>query len=388
MDYIEKAEKAFMNTYKRYPIVFEKGEGVYLYDTTGKKYLDFAAGIAVNILGYSCNEYKEALKSQIDSIIHCSNLFYNKPAIEAAEILVQKTGMHKAFLANSGTEAIEGAVKLARKYGYKKGIKNTEVIAMNNSFHGRSLGALAVTGQPKYQEIYKSVISGVQFANYNDYKSVEALVNENTCAIILEPIQGEGGIYPATKEFMQNLRKLCDLNDILLIFDEIQCGIGRTGKLFAFENYDVKPDVIVLAKGIGAGIPVGAFVSNEKAAVFEPGDHGTTYGGNPLAGTAVKITFDLLDKYSIINNAEVMGNYLSEKLNELFKTSECIFDIRGKGLMQGIEFNCEVVPIIRNCMEKGLLVINAGAKVIRLVPPLIINKDNIDEMIDVLKSSF
>ena len=281
--YMERGEKVLLHTYNRTPVVFDRGEGVYLYDVEGKQYLDFAAGIAVFGLGYHNQTFDNAVKAQVDKLIHTSNLYYNVPAIEAAEKLVKVTGMDRVFFTNSGTEAIEGAIKTARKYGINKdGRTDHEIIAMKHSFHGRSMGALSVTGNPHYQEDFRPLIGGIRFAEYNDLDSVRALVNDRTCAVILEPIQGEGGIYPADPEFLQGLRALCDEKDMLLIFDEIQCGMGRSGKMFAFEYAGVKPDVLAVAKALGNGLPIGAFLTNEKAAVLVPGDHGSTYGGNPL----------------------------------------------------------------------------------------------------------
>lgn len=384
-EYIEKADEALLHTYNRNQIVLEKGDGVYLYDTEGKKYLDFAAGIAVFAFGYNNQEYNDALKSQIDKIIHTSNLYYNVPAANAACKLTKLAGMDRVFFTNSGTEAIEGAIKTARKYAYNKDGKNDhEIIAMKHSFHGRSMGALSVTGNEKYQEAFKPLIGGVKFAEYNNLESVKELVNDKTCAILLEPVQGEGGIYPATEEFMKGLRRICDDNDILLIFDEIQCGMGRTGKMFAHEHYGVKPDVMTLAKALGCGIPVGAFLTNKKASVLVPGDHGTTYGGNPLAAAAVEKVIDMFETNSILLQVREVSAYLEEKLDMLAEKFDCIKEHRGMGLMQGIVCNVPVNEVIVKAMDKGLITISAGGNVLRLVPPLVITKDNVDEMISIL----
>lgn len=384
--YIEEADKALLHTYNRYQIVLEKGDGVYLYDTDGKKYLDFAAGIAVFAFGYNNKEYNDALKNQIDQIIHTSNLYYNVPAATAADRLTKLTGMDRVFFTNSGTEAIEGAVKTARKYAFNKdGCNDHEIIAMNHSFHGRSMGALSVTGNVKYQEAFKPLIGGIKFADYNDLESVKKLVTKKTCAIILETLQGEGGIYPAEESFVKGLRKLCDDNDILLIFDEIQCGMGRTGKMFAYEYYGVKPDVLTLAKALGCGIPVGAFLTNDKAAVLVPGDHGTTYGGNPLATAAVNKVLDLFEKTDVLDNVNIVGKYLEEQLEKLTQKFDCIEAHRGKGLMQGLVLNVPVNEVILKAMAKGLIVISAGSNVLRMVPPLIIKKEHVDEMISILE---
>ncbi len=388
-NYINEADEVLMQAYSRFPIVFDYGKGVNLYDTDGKEYLDFAAGIAVFAFGYGNEEYNSALKDQIDKIIHTSNLFYNVPAIEAAKKIVKATGLSRVFFTNSGTEAIEGAIKLARKYYYEKnGTNDSQIIAMKDSFHGRSIGALSVTGQPKYQEAFKPLIGGVVFAQYNDLDSVKALVNEKTSAIILETLQGEGGIHPATDEFIKGVRKICDDNDIVLILDEIQCGMGRTGKMFAYEHYGIKPDIVTVAKALGCGVPVGAFVANEKvSAAMKPGDHGTTYGGNPFACAAVNRVFEMFEKHNILDNVCKVSAYLEEKLNELVDEYDFIVERRGKGFMQGLQFNKPVIDTIKKCHENGLIVISAGANLMRFVPPLIITKEDVDKMIEILKKS-
>ncbi len=388
-EYIDEAEQHLLHTYNRYQIVLEKGDGVYLYDTDGKKYLDFAAGIAVFAFGYNNQEYNDALKGQIDKLIHTSNLYYNVPSVSAAKKLAEISGMDRVFFTNSGTEAIEGAIKTARKYAYNKdGRTDHEIIAMKHSFHGRSMGALSVTGNVKYQEPFKPLIGGVQFAEYNKLESVKALVNEKTCAIIMEPVQGEGGIYPAADEFIKGVRKICDENDILLIFDEIQCGMGRTGKMFAHQHYGVKPDVMTVAKAVGGGFPVGAFLTNEKAAVLVPGDHGTTYGGNPLATAAVSKVIDMFETGNILENVNEVGAYLEKKLDEITEKYDFVKEHRGKGLMQGIELGIPVGEVIVKAMDKGLITISAGSNVLRLVPPLVITKENVDEMIEKLTQVF
>jgi acetylornithine/N-succinyldiaminopimelate aminotransferase len=389
-EFIDKAEQLLMHTYTRYQIVFDRGDGVYLYDTDGKKYLDFAAGIAVFALGYNNKEYNDALKGQIDKILHTSNLYYNEPAISAANKLVMASGMDRVFFTNSGTEAIEGAVKLARKYFFKKyNVADSQVISMNNSFHGRSMGALSITGQPKYREAFEPLIGGVEFADFNDLESVKNKINKKTCAIILEPVQGEGGLYPADPEFLSGLRKLCNENDILLIFDEIQCGMGRTGTMFAYQGYGVVPDIITTAKGLGCGVPVGAFAAVEKvAAAFEPGDHGSTYGGNPFVTAAVSKVFDIFESEHLLEHVGEISAYLEVKLNELVSKYDFIEARRGKGLMQGLQFSTPVKEYILKAMEKGLILITAGSDVIRLVPPLVITKEHVDEMIQILESCF
>lgn len=385
-EYIEEAEASLLHTYNRYQIVLEHGDGVYLYDTDGKKYLDFASGIAVFAFGYNNQKFNDALKAQIDKIIHTSNLYYNIPASKAAKRLTEITGLDRVFFTNSGTEAIEGAIKTARKYAYNKdGCTDHEIIAMNHSFHGRSMGALSVTGNVKYQEAFRPLIGGIKFADFNDLESVKAQITDKTCAIILEPVQGEGGIYPATQEFMEGIRKICDEKDILLIFDEIQCGMGRTGKMFAHEHYGVKPDVLTTAKALGCGIPVGAFLTNEKAAALVPGDHGTTYGGNPLATAAINKVLELFEETNVLDNVNVVSAYMEEKLDELVQEFDCVEARRGKGLMQGIVLTQPVGEVVLKAMEQGLIVISAGGNVLRMVPPLIITKEHVDEMIDKLK---
>ena len=390
-DYMELSEQCVLHTYNRFPIVLEKGEGVNLYDTDGKKYLDFAAGIAVFGLGYHYPGYDEALKGQIDQLIHTSNLFYNVPMADAAEKLAKVSGMSKVFFTNSGTEAIEGAIKAARKYAYlKDGCTDHEIIAMNHSFHGRSVGALSVTGNPHYQEAFRPLMGGVKFADFNDLESVKSQISEKTCAIIMETIQGEGGIYPAEKEFLKGIREICDEKDILLILDEIQCGMGRTGSMFAWQDYGVKPDIMTCAKALGCGIPVGAFVLNEKtaAASLAPGDHGTTYGGNPLACAAVATVLDIFERDDIPAHVRALAPYLEEKLDALVQKYDCIRARRGKGFMQGLVITVRTVgEVVRKSLENGLIVISAGSDVLRLVPPLVVEKEDIDEMIKKLEKS-
>lgn len=387
-DYIAQGEEAILHTYNRYQVVWDKGDGVYLYDLNGKKYLDFVAGIAVFALGYNNKEYNDALKEQIDKIIHTSNYYYNIPAITAAKRLTEVSGMSKVFFTNSGAEAVEGAIKAARKYAYlKDGRTDHEIIAMNHSFHGRTMGALSVTGNPKYREAFEPMIGHIKFAEINDFDSVLAQVTDKTCAIMLETVQGEGGIYPAEEGFLKSLRALCDEKDILLILDEIQCGMGRTGSLFAWQIYGVQPDIMTTAKALGCGVPVGAFLLSEKAAAHSlaAGDHGTTYGGNPLAATAINKVLDLFEQNHIIENVVKVGAYLEEKLDMLAKKHACITKRRGVGLMQGLVFDRPVSDIITKAMDNGLVLINAGSHIIRFVPPLIIEEKHVDEMIAILE---
>lgn len=387
-EYMDMSEENLLHTYNRFKIVVEKGDGVYLYDTDGKKYLDFAAGIAVFAFGYGNKKFNDAIKEQIDKVIHTSNLYYNVPASIAAKRLTELSGMDRVFFTNSGTEAIEGAVKSARRYAYDKdGCTDHEIIAMKHSFHGRSMGALSVTGNDKYQEPFKPLIGGVKFAEFNNLESVKELVNDKTCAIILEPVQGEGGLYPATEEFIKGVRKICDEKDILLIFDEIQCGMGRTGKMFAHEHYGVKPDILTLAKALGCGIPVGAFLTTQKAASLKPGDHGTTYGGNPLATAAVNVVLDIFEESDVISNVNEVAAYLESELDKIVEEFDCVTGHRGMGLMQGLIVNKPTGDIINKAIENGLLIISAGADVVRMVPPLTITKENVDEMIGILRKA-
>ena len=384
--YIEETNSGLVHTYNRFPLVLDRGEGVYLYDEKGEKYLDFAGGIAVSGLGYGCQELNDALKSQIDKMIHSSNLYYNTTCGHAAEELKRISGMDRVFFTNSGTEAIEGALKAARKYAYKKQTGRYEFIAMENSFHGRSMGALSVTGSDAYREPFEPLVPGVSFAEFNNLDSVKALVTSQTCAIILEPLQGEGGINVATEEFMAGIRKLCDDEGILMICDEIQCGMGRTGAMFAYQSYGTKPDIIAMAKAIGSGMPVGAFAMMEAVAEFslEPGDHGTTYGGNPLACMAVSKTIEIFEKKNMISHVQEIGAYLAEQLERLVQEKDCVIARKGKGLIQGIEISKPVGEVTNAALKEGLLVISARGNVIRLVPPLVIKKQHVDEMIDKL----
>lgn len=388
---MEAAEAVLLHTYNRSKVVFDHGKGVYLYDTEGKEYLDFAAGIAVCSLGYSEEAYKTALKNQVDKLLHVSNLFYNEPTTDAAEKLLKVSGMDRVFFTNSGTEAIEGALKAARRYSYNKyGNNRYEIIAMNHSFHGRSMGALSVTGTEKYRTPFEPLIGGVSFVEFNNLDSVKAAVSDKTCAILMETVQGEGGIYPATEEFMQGVKALCEENDILLILDEIQCGMGRTGEMFAFQGYGVTPDIMTSAKALGCGVPVGAFLMTEKVAEksLAPGDHGTTYGGNPFVGAAVSAVLDIYEEKDILSHVREVSAYLEEKLEKLVKNYDFVTARRGKGLMQGLVVTVKPADICEKALENGLVVISAGSDVLRIVPPLVIEKEHVDEMICKLEHTF
>jgi len=389
-EYIDEAERALLHTYNRFQIVLDHGDGVHLYDMDGKEYLDFCAGIAVFALGYNNQRYNDALKAQIDKLIHTSNYYYNVPAIEAAKKLKEVSGMDRVFFTNSGAESIEGAIKAARKYAYlKDGTTDHEIIAMEHSFHGRTMGALSVTGNPKYREAFEPMIGNIRFAKMNDFESVLSQVTDKTCAILFETVQGEGGIYPAKEEFMKKIKALCEEKDILLILDEIQCGMGRCGSMYAWQKYGVKPDIMTTAKALGCGVPVGAFLMTEKVAQHSltSGDHGTTYGGNPLAAAAINVVLDLFGENHIIDNVQKTGAYLEEKLNELADKYDIIETRRGIGMMQGLVFKVPVGPVIHKALEKGLILINAGTDIIRFVPPLVITKEDVDQMIGILTQS-
>lgn len=383
---IDESEEYLIHSYNRYPVVLDHGEGVSLYDTEGKKYLDFGGGIAVCALGYSNDEFKAVLKKQIDKGIHFSNYFYSEPLLKAARGLAKAADMDKVFMANSGTEANEGALKLARKYAIMKGHEDRhEIVSMNKAFHGRSMGALSVTGTAKYREPFEPMIAGVTFADYNDLDSVKAAVTDKTYAIIVEAVQGEGGIYPADPEFLAGIREICSEKDILMICDEIQCGMGRSGKMFAYQQYGVQPDIVTMAKGIGNGVTVGAFATTKDIAqAMVPGDHGTTFGGNPLACAAVAETLAIFEEKQIPAHVEQMGEYLGNCLDKLVQTKEIAVESRGMGLMRGLELAEPAGPYIQKALDKGVIFMSAGTHVIRFVPPLVIEKKDIDEMIAVL----
>lgn len=386
-DWYARGEKAFLKAYGRYDVVLEKGEGVYLYDTQGRAYLDFYSGIGVNSLGYGYPDYVKALQQQVATLMHVSNYFYTPVAIEAAEAVKKATQLEGVFFCNSGTEATEGALKLARKYYYlKHGKADSEIISFRHSFHGRSTGSVKLTGNPAYQEAFGPLIEGVRYADLNDIESVKSLINERTAAIIVEPVQGEGGVYPCDKTFMKQLRALCDEHDICLILDEVQCGMGRTGTIMTYFQYDILPDIVCLAKGIGCGIPVGAFVANEKwAAAMQPGDHGSTYGGNPLACAAVKTVFDILEKDHILAHVQDVSQYLIQCLDELVDEFDNVVEHRGLGLMQGLVLKTEAKPIVKELLNEGVIVVTAGSNVIRMLPPLIIEKEHVDELMTKLR---
>ncbi|EAH4922978.1 aspartate aminotransferase family protein [Campylobacter coli] len=387
-----KEQSHIIPTYKRFDIVLESGEGVYLLDDKGKKYLDFSSGIGVCALGYNHAEFNAKIKAQVDKLLHTSNLYYNENIAQAAKHLAKASGLERVFFTNSGAESIEGAMKVARKYAFNKGIKGGNFIAFKHSFHGRTLGALSLTANEKYQKPFKPLISGVKFAKYNDFSSVERLVNEKTCAIILESVQGEGGVNPAQKDFYKALRQLCDEKDILLIADEIQCGMGRSGKFFAYEHSGILPDVMTSAKALGCGLSVGAFVVSEKVAQksLEAGDHGSTYGGNPLVCAGVNAVFEIFKKEKILENVSKLTPYLEQSLENLIKEFRFCKKRKGLGLMQGLSLDnsIKVAEVIKKCQENSLLLISCGENDLRFLSPLIIEKSHIDEMSEKLRKVF
>lgn len=381
--FIELGDQFLLHTYNRFPVVIERGDGVRLFDDEGKEYLDFAAGIAVYGLGYGNKEFNEALKRQIDQIMHTSNLYYNEPCCLAAKEVCEASKMDRVFFTNSGAEAIEGAVKTARKYAYlKDGSTDHNIIAMEHSFHGRTMGALSVTGNAHYREAFEPGIGNVKFASFNDLNSVKALVDDKTCAVIMETVQGEGGIYPSNKEFIRGVRALCDEKGLLLILDEIQCGMGRTGYMFAWEKYGVKPDIVTIAKALGNGVPVGAFAMTKDVAEnsMVPGDHGTTYGGNPFACAAVLEVLRQFRERDLAAHVMELAPALESALDEIKDKHDKVKDRRGVGFMQALELDGPVTDVINRARENGLLVISAGSNIIRLVPPLVIEKDDIENM--------
>lgn len=387
MGYYEEGEQYTLHAYGRYDTVLDHGEGVYLYDTEGNKYLDFYSGIGVNSLGYGYPAYIEALEKQLKKLTHVSNYFYTVPAIEAAKKVTEATQLSKVFFCNSGAEATEGALKLARKYYFLKHHKaDSEVIAFHQSFHGRTTGSVRLTANAHYQQAFGPLMEGVKYATLNDLESVRALLTDRTGAIIVEPVQGEGGVNPCTKEFLQGLRQICDEKDICLILDEVQCGMGRTGTIMTYFQYDILPDIVCLAKGIGCGVPVGAFVANEKfAAAMEPGDHGSTYGGNPFVCTAVSTVFDILKNDHVVENCAEVSKYLLKQLDKVVKDYDIVEMHRGLGLMQGIVLTVPAKNYVKALLDEGVIVVTAGEKVIRILPPLIITKENVDEFISKLR---
>lgn len=384
MNTFEQGEKVVMHTYNRFPIALEKGDGMYVYDENGKKYLDFVAGIAVNSLGHNHKKLVETIAKQAQTLIHCSNLYWTKPQVSLATKLVENSDFDKIFFCNSGAESIEAGLKIARRYGSATG--RSEVITMKNSFHGRTFGAVTATGQPHYQENFGELLPGIKYAEYNNFESLLETVSDKTCAILLEPVQGEGGIHPADVEYLKKVRKLCDDRDMVLLFDEVQCGVGRLGTLFAYQTFGVVPDAVCTAKGIAGGVPMGLMAAKQKLAdCFKAGDHASTFGGNPLASAAGNVVVDEL-LGGLLDNVKTNGAYLTEKLNELKDKYDVITDVRGIGFMQGIELSIPVADVVKQTIENGLLLVNAGKNVIRFVPSLIATKEDIDEAMKILDS--
>ena len=382
-EYINCAEEHLFHVYNRFPVVFDHGKGVYLYDTDGKQYLDFASGIGVMALGYSDPEYTEAVKAQVGRLLHTSNLYYTPQVAAAGEAVCRVSGMDKVFFTNSGAEAIEGAIKTAKKFASTRdGFADHEVVAMQHSFHGRTVGAVSVTGTDHYREPFYPLMGGVKFAQFNDLDSVKAVMSEKVCAVLVETVQGEGGIYPADPAFLQGVRDLCDQYGALLILDEIQCGMGRTGYMYAFQHYGVKPDILTTAKALGQGVPVGAFAVTQKVAdaSLVPGDHGTTYGGNPLVCAAVAKSVELMEKRQIPQHVQALTPYLEETLNSFVEKYDFVTGQRGMGFMRGLVLTIPVGPVVAKALEEGLVVLSAGSDVLRMLPPLVMEKEGIDEM--------
>ena len=374
-----------METYGRFDVVFDKGIGCKLYDSNGREYMDMVSGVAVNCLGHSSPVIAKAIEEQAKKVIHISNYFYNTNAIELSEKLCSQSDHEAVFFCNSGTEAMEAAIKVGRKFGKVKGgeTKNI-VIHMENSFHGRTIGALSVTGQYKYQKDYMPLMGGVESVKMNDLEDIKDKMNENVCAVLIEPIQGEGGINSASAEYLQCVRDLCDEYEALLIFDEIQCGIGRTGSFFAYQNFNVIPDVIAMAKGLGGGFPIGAVMANERANVLQPGDHGSTFGGNPLACAVSLAVMNELLEGGIIAGIEEKSSYFKAKLGKLKSKYSFITEVKGMGFLIGIAMDIDVKAFSGKCFEHKLLVATAGKDVIRILPPLNITISEIDEVVKLL----
>lgn len=378
-----------MNTYQRQPFALVKGEGCYVFDADGKKYLDVVSGIAVNNIGHCHPQVVAAVQKQVAELIHCSNLYWIEPQVRLAKMICENSCGDKVFFCNSGAEANEAAIKLARKWSYTKyGPDRYEIISALNSFHGRTLTALTATGQTKYHQGFDPLTPGFLYVPYNDLAALKEAISSKTCAVLLEPIQGEGGVHQAELSYIKEVKKLCTENDLLLIFDEVQTGLGRTGKLFAYEHYGIKPDVFTLAKGLGGGVPIGAMVATDQAAQsFKPGDHASTFGGNPLATKAALATFEVIINENLAQAALEKGKYICEKFLQLKKTNPAIVNVRGKGLLLGIELSMEAKPVQEMCLLKGLLINCVQSNVLRLVPPLNISYVEIDQVIEIIISS-
>lgn len=383
---VELDKKYFMPVFSRYQLVLSHGEGPYVFDTDGKKYIDFLAGIAVNVLGHGHPALVKAVCQQAGKLIHCSNLYYTEPQVQLIEKLAELSGMDKVFIANSGAEANEGAMKLARKYGKMISKDKFEIVTAEHSFHGRTLATLTATGQPKYQEGYEPLPGGFRYVAFNDKEALKAVVSAKTCAVMIEPVQGEGGIHVPVDGYLQYARELCDKYGALLIFDEIQSGMGRTGNFLAGQTYGVKPDIITLAKGLAGGVPIGAFLASEKvAAAFAPGDHGSTFGGNPLACAAALAVLTTIEQEDLMKNAAELGDYLIDKCKSLqLKYPKLIKTVRGKGLMVGIELTRPGREVVDLCMDRGAIINCTAGNVLRFVPPLNIGRKHVDEVVAIV----
>jgi len=386
-EWMNRGQEVLINNYGRFPIALVKGKGSYVWDANNKQYLDMVGGIATCSLGHCPEPVLTTLKNQAQTLWHVSNLYWIPPQVELAEKLTASSGLDKAFFCNSGAEANEAALKLARKYFYrKKQAYKTEIIAFEHSFHGRTMGALTATGQSKYHEGFGPLVPGFKYVEYNKLPAVEQAITDNTCAIIVEPIQGEGGIHPADLTFLRSLKHICDQAEILLIFDEVQCGIGRTGTLFAYQQYGVTPHILTLAKGLGSGFPIGAMLTTAQvAAGFAPGDHAATFGGNPLATAVANQVIDIINQEAFLNDVKEKGKQLREGIQKI--NDPRVKEIRGRGLLIGVEFSAEVKELINICMKKGLLLVGAGTNVVRFVPPLTINQTEINQALAIFREA-
>jgi acetylornithine/N-succinyldiaminopimelate aminotransferase len=386
-EWINRGQEALMSNYGRFPIALVRGSGSYVWDANNKQYLDMVGGIATCSLGHCPKVVLDVLKEQAQTLWHVSNLYWIPPQIQLAEKLIQASGLDKAYFCNSGAEANEAAIKLARKYFYRrKQAHKTEIIAFENSFHGRTMGALTATGQPKYHEGFGPLVPGFKYVEYNKLPAVEQAITDNTCAIMVEPIQGEGGIRPADLTFLRSLKHICDQAEILLIFDEVQCGIGRTGTLFAYEHYGIKPHIATLAKGLGSGFPIGAMLTTSQVATgFAPGDHAATFGGNPLATAVASKVMDVVSQEEFLEQVKEKGRLLREGIQKIGDPR--VKEIRGRGLLIGVEFTAPVQELISVCMKKGLLLVGAGSNVVRFVPPLTINQVEINQALALFKEA-
>lgn len=386
----DDAGKYLMSTYQRQPLSIVRGRGSKVYDLEGREYLDFVGGIAVNVLGHGHPDLVHAIQRQAAQLIHTSNLYYTEPQVKLAKLLVDHSFADRVFFCNSGAEANEAAIKLARRYGHEKhGPARFEIITMKNSFHGRTMATITATGQDKVQKGFEPLLPGFAYAPFNDYGALQGMVGEQTAAIMLEPIQGEGGVHVADRDYLKNVRQLCTERDILLIFDEVQTGMGRTGTLFAYEQLGVEPDIMTLAKGLGGGMPIGACLAKESvAAVFTPGTHASTFGGNPLACAAALAVCRVLLEGRVLDQAKRMGEYLAKGLADCKDRHRMVRDVRGLGLLQGIELETDARTMVTDCMARGVLVNATSERVLRFVPPLIITQREIDKLLDTLSAIF